>query len=198
MSISRLSPTTPKPPPATGNQRPIFCSSRFVIFPWTFHMRGIVQSCVVFLYVAAFIQHDAFKICPCRSIRQYFFWLDDSPLCGLTTFGLSIHQLVDTQLLLPFHCRECCLGIFQECKGAPVMSQSLVHPRVGYCYFFFFGSMQGMWDLSSPTRDQTSTLCIGSPESKPLDPQGNPRSMIYCEHFIYALLLLSIFLFFLF
>ena len=138
MPISRLSPTTPKPPPATGNQRPIFCSSRFVIFPWTFHMRGIVQSCVVFLYVAAFIQHDAFKICPCRSIRQYFFWLDDSPLCGLTTFGLSIHQLVDTQLLLPFHCRECCLGIFQECKGAPVMSQSRVHPRVGYCYFFFF------------------------------------------------------------
>ena len=55
MPISRLSPTTPKPPPATGNQGPIFCPSRFVIFPWTFHMRGIRQSYVVFLYVAAFI-----------------------------------------------------------------------------------------------------------------------------------------------
>jgi hypothetical protein len=27
----------------------------------------------------------------------------------------------------------------------------------------------GMWDLSSPTRDQTLTLCIGSTETKTLD-----------------------------
>ena len=32
----------------------------------------------------------------------------------------------------------------------------------------------GMWDLSSPTRDQTLASCIGLVESQPLDHQGSP------------------------
>ena len=36
-----------------------------------------------------------------------------------------------------------------------------------------------MWDLSSPTRDQTLTPCTGSTESYPLDRQGCPEC-IYC------------------
>ena len=32
-------------------------------------------------------------------------------------------------------------------------------------FFFFFAVLCGMWDLSSPTRDRTLTLCTGSVES---------------------------------
>ena len=32
-----------------------------------------------------------------------------------------------------------------------------------------------MWDLSSLTKDETCTPCIGNAESKPLDHQGSPR-----------------------
>ena len=40
-----------------------------------------------------------------------------------------------------------------------------------------------MWDLSSPTRDQTCVPCIGSVESYPLDRQGSPpnHSRLYVE-----------------
>ena len=44
--------------------------------------------------------------------------------------------------------------------------------------FFFFlkclASPCGTWDLSSPTRDQTRALYIGSVESQPLNRQGSP------------------------
>ena len=29
-------------------------------------------------------------------------------------------------------------------------------------FFFFYAALHGMWDLSSPTRDQTHIPCIGS------------------------------------
>ena len=32
-----------------------------------------------------------------------------------------------------------------------------------------------MWDLSSPTRDQTPAPCSGKVESYPLDHQGSPK-----------------------
>ena len=50
----------------------------------------------------------------------------------------------------------------------PLTVESLLfcHPSaIALCqeYFFFGGwALSSMWDLSSPTRDQTSTLCIGS------------------------------------
>ena len=33
---------------------------------------------------------------------------------------------------------------------------------------------RGMWDLSSPTNDQTTGPCVGSMESYPLNHQGSP------------------------
>ena len=85
------------------------------------------------------------------------------------------------------------LAFFRSAKG-PLLCHShlFIQELVTALFFFFFGSMQK--NHSSPVRDQTSSPCIGSPESKPLVPQGNPKSMVYFEHFIYALLLLSIFL----
>ena len=51
-------------------------------------------------------------------------------------------------------------------------------------YFFFFSDNFpvkpcSMWDLSSPTRDQTCTPCSGSYESYPLHHQGSPRAVLY-------------------
>ena len=34
-----------------------------------------------------------------------------------------------------------------------------------YLFFFFFATPQGMWDLNSPTRDQTHAPCSGNTES---------------------------------
>ena len=43
-----------------------------------------------------------------------------------------------------------------------------------YIYIFFLAAPHSMQDLSSPTKDQTSTPCSGSAESQPLDQQGSP------------------------
>ena len=45
--------------------------------------------------------------------------------------------------------------------------------------FFFSAALHGVWDLSSPTRDQTRIPCIGSAESQPLDHQGSPDARFY-------------------
>ena len=54
----------------------------------------------------------------------------------------------------------------------------MVWQRMNCCgwspFLFFFGCAHGMWDLSSPNRDQTCTPCIGSAKSGPLDPRGSP------------------------
>ena len=34
-----------------------------------------------------------------------------------------------------------------------------------YYYYYYLAALHGMWDLSSPTRDQTQAPCIGSAES---------------------------------
>ena len=44
--------------------------------------------------------------------------------------------------------------------------------------FFSFLIFGHMWDLSSPTRDQTHAPCSGTMESKPLDSQGSPNPLI--------------------
>ena len=48
---------------------------------------------------------------------------------------------------------------------------------------FFFPWPDGMWDLSSRTRDQTHTHCIGIMASKPLDHQGSSDCMIVGQSF---------------
>ena len=51
----------------------------------------------------------------------------------------------------------------------------------------------GMWDLNSPTRDQTGALCFGSTESKPLNhlgSHGSEKLLMLCSKFM-ALAFLS-------
>ena len=50
----------------------------------------------------------------------------------------------------------------------------------GAGFFFFFWHV--MWDLNSPTREQTHTTCGGSTESQPLDHQGNPWNWKFWPH----------------
>ena len=44
------------------------------------------------------------------------------------------------------------------------------------CYFIFLAAWQGMWNLGSPTRDQTCTLCAGSRVFLTADPSLPPTS----------------------
>ena len=54
--------------------------------------------------------------------------------------------------------------------------------------FFFFATQGGMWDLSSPTRDQTGAPCSGSTESRALNCQGiNSQSDFLSQLQIYHL-----------
>lgn len=90
---------TPKPPPAAGNQEPIFCFSRFVI--------SGVESCNHVLSFCVWLPLFSMMFSRCVHVVAYastsfLFWLNDSPLCGSTTFGLSIHQLMDTLVALTF------------------------------------------------------------------------------------------------
>ena len=43
--------------------------------------------------------------------------------------------------------------------------QSFIYFFVWFLGFFFFSMTHGMWDLSSPTRDQTCAPCNGTVES---------------------------------
>ena len=43
-------------------------------------------------------------------------------------------------------------------------------------YIYFLAALQGLRDLSSPTRDRTHAPCSGSAESKPMDGQGIPHN----------------------
>ena len=60
-------------------------------------------------------------------------------------------------------------GAFIQVTRSPNPSLLLANPVMKALtlkvFFFFFAVLCGMWDLSSPTRDQTLTLCIGSVES---------------------------------
>ena len=53
-----------------------------------------------------------------------------------------------------------------------------------YCFCFTFWGFwgffwsRGMWDFSSPTRDQTHTPCIGRHRLNPQDHQGSPSVMV--------------------
>ena len=53
-----------------------------------------------------------------------------------------------------------------------------------FLIFIFLAALQGLWDLSSPTRDGTQAPCSGSSESQPLDRQGSPWTTF--ERYIYG------------
>ena len=61
--------------------------------------------------------------------------------------------------------------------------------RVIIVLLFYFATLYGMRNLSSPTRDWTCAPCSGSMESWPLDYQGGPRPMdfnaTHCKNFPY-------------
>ena len=42
-----------------------------------------------------------------------------------------------------------------------------------YGFVYFLAAPCSVWDLSSPTRNQTQAPCTGSTESSPLDHQGS-------------------------
>ena len=48
--------------------------------------------------------------------------------------------------------------------------------ELGICIFIFIilAALLAMWNLVSPTKNQTCTLCSGSTESEPQDHQGSP------------------------
>ena len=57
-------------------------------------------------------------------------------------------------------------GNFSEDKTKEIGEQDLqLLTPFFFLFFFFFGHTMSMWDLSSPTRDQTHAPCIGSAES---------------------------------
>ena len=59
----------------------------------------------VFLFLTYFTQHNAFKVhpcwCKCGKISS-FLWLNTIPLYRYTTTSLSIHPLMDTQIVSMF------------------------------------------------------------------------------------------------
>ena len=63
----------------------------------------------------------------------------------------------------------------------------LCNPHIYLVFFFFniylFLFFGHMWDLSSLTRDQTHAPCSGSTESKQLDHQGSPTSILSLKNF---------------
>ena len=52
-----------------------------------------------------------------------------------------------------------------------------------YClptiFCFVLATLHSMWDLSSPTRDQICTPCIGSTKPQPLDCHGSPLPTVF-------------------
>ena len=65
------------------------------------------------------------------------------------------------------------LGLFYCCTGF-IIRQMLNLFILLLLFGFFLAMPCGMWDLSSPTRDQTCVLCRGSMESLQLDHLGSP------------------------
>ena len=56
---------------------------------------------------------------------------------------------------------------------------------------YFLAMLKGMWDLSSPTRDQTYVHRRGSTESQPLDHQGIPHSKLLLIRYWLMLLIVT-------
>ena len=81
---------------------------------------------------------------------HFFLWLSNILLYKYTTPSSSIHLLICT---------------FNEHRGACIFSTSCFYflwvntlPHLSfYSPPLFFGSLEGIWDLSFPTRDQTCT-----------------------------------------
>ena len=64
--------------------------------------------------------------------------------------------------------------------------------HTGFLFCFGRAASRGMWDLNSPTRDQTRVPHSGSTESYPLDHQGSPRHSRFNSLNTYLLCIYSI------
>ena len=75
---------------------------------WIFHLNGITQRVTVcsgfFTLAFSCVTHVPWHVSKLHGSSQ----LNNSPLCGYRTFGLSSHRLMDSLLFPPFDCCEQC------------------------------------------------------------------------------------------
>ena len=90
-----------------------------------------------------------------------------------------------TSVALPRRKSSKGVSIFEKLKRVwRDKEQKSAFKKIKFIYFKkYFGSTQGMWDLSSPTRDRTCAPCTGSSASQPLDQEGSPQkgAFHHCE-----------------
>lgn len=85
--------------PPSPWQRPTHFLSLWKCLLWTFHINGITQCGLVCL--ASLTRHRVFKVHPLEaSVSASFSWLSDTPVCGWTPLCWSIHQLMDTWVVM--------------------------------------------------------------------------------------------------
>ena len=72
--------------------------------------------------------------------------------------------------------------VYWKLKSWMVILENISVWNVMFSLFFFFAMLCVMWDLSSPTRDQTCAPCIGRVESEPPDGQWNSSIAIFYCH----------------
>ena len=84
------------------------------------------------------------------------------------------------------------------CVTSKALKEVFLHPAfflffvfflISFYLFYFLASLQAMWDLSSPTKDQTCGPCNGSADSKPLDLQESPQSLSYIDSSLFHILI---------
>ena len=86
----------------------------------------------------------------------------------------------------------CVVFWYQMCGGEVeymkciynTISPHTFHEDVIFFLFFFLVLLWGMWDLSSPTGDETHALCNGSVKFEPLGHQGSPGHPFFARGII--------------
>ena len=95
-----------------------------------------------------------------------------------------------------FHCLFTCVSVYASTLLSPSISPSLASllplsaslfripaspllPGAFKKYIYILAKPRGIWDLSSLTKDQTSSLCIESIDSQPLDQKGAPSAFVH-------------------
>ena len=111
-------------------------------------------------------------------------------ICNLQslTQTLQARCVLEFRIFLKFYFRKVI-----QCTYSPgILGRTLSSSHVFVCFFFLtirhwilfyfiWPCQHSMWDLSSPTRDRTRAPCSGSAESWPLDHQGSPHVLFWCQ-----------------
>ena len=72
-----------------------------------------------------------------------------------------------------------CKSDLQKVRPLPSVIFCFVLFSVVFFFFYFLATSQGMWDLSSQTRDRTHVPSIAITKCQPLDHQGSPWIIIF-------------------